>query len=502
MELKYTIKRVVIIVRKNNIKENFVKVQKEILKKIAEIEREQKRRKESDRLSSYNKGAKIHKKQVAFHKCKKKNRWVFGGNRSGKTECGAVESIYLARGIHPYRENKKDVFGWVVSLSTQVQRDVAQSKILKYLNPDWIEDIIMLSGRRDNPSGGIIDQIKIKNVFGGISTIGFKSCDQGRDKFQGSSLDFVWFDEEPPKDVYDECKMRVLDKDGDIFGTMTPLKGLTFVYDEIFLNVKNNKEVWYEFMEWADNPYLSKKAVASLTESMSDSELESRRYGRFTATSGLVYTEFDENVHVIEPFNLPPEWQDCLSIDPGLKNPLSCHWYGCDYDGNIYVVAEHYASGKDVDYHVGEIKRISENLGWHTDSKGRINALIDSAANQKTLAGVKSVTELFYEKGILANPDVNKDLFSGINRVKSYFKQNKIFIFKNCVNLIRELKGYWWGEGDTPRKIDDHCLDELRYYVMSKPKNEMPKEELSEVQIDKQRLIRRLRRDRGGRKMW
>ena len=32
--------------------------------------------------------------------------------------------------------------------------------------------------------------------------MGFKSCDQGREKFQGSSLDFVWFDEEPPRDIY------------------------------------------------------------------------------------------------------------------------------------------------------------------------------------------------------------------------------------------------------------------------------------------------------------
>ena len=97
--------------------------------------------------------------------CTKRNRWVFGGNRSGKTECGAVETIYLARGNHPFKENKKNVEGWVVSLSTQVQRDVAQKKILNYLNPDWIEEVVMLSGRKDYPENGVIDYIKIKNVF-------------------------------------------------------------------------------------------------------------------------------------------------------------------------------------------------------------------------------------------------------------------------------------------------------------------------------------------------
>ncbi len=468
----------------------------QLILKILEIEREQSLRKERDKLSAYNKD-KVHKKQIAFHKCKKKNRWVFGGNRSGKTECGAVEAIYMARGIHPYRENRKNVFGWVVSVSREVQRDVAQKKILHYLNPDWIEDIIMSSGRKDSPDNGVIDQLIIKNALGGLSTIGFKSCDQGREKFQGSSLDFVWFDEEPPKDIYDECKMRVLDRNGDIFGTMTPLKGLTYVYDEIFLNKYNSKEVWYEFMEWGDNPYLDPREVKRLTESMSSDSLDARRYGKFRAETGLVYTEFDESVHVIEPFTVPKEWFANLSIDPGLNNPLSCHWYAVDYDDNIYVIDEHYQAGKDIEYHAKAIKDKCKKWGWHSDSKGRINALIDSAANQRTLASLKSVSELFYDHKILVNTSVNKDLFSGIARVKEYFKNNKIFIFKNCVNLIRELKGYWWGKEDTPIKRDDHALDELRYFIMSRPKSEPIKQELSMIQKDKERLARRLRKNGG-----
>lgn len=273
----------------------------EIVRKIRAIEREQTRRAQSDNLARYNTGRVRHKKQIAFHKCKKRNRWVFGGNRSGKTECGAAEAVWLARGNHPYRKNRKNVFGWVVSLTAQVQRDVAQKKILHYLRPDWIVDIVMQSGRKDNPQTGVVDQIVIRNVFGGTSVIGFKSCDQGRERFQGSSLDFVWFDEEPPRDVYEECCMRVVDKEGEIFGTMTPLKGLTFVYEEIYMNRRQNPEIWYEFMEWADNPYLPKKEIAMLEKTMDETTLQSRRYGRFSSREGLVYPEFDERVHVIEP---------------------------------------------------------------------------------------------------------------------------------------------------------------------------------------------------------
>ena len=470
----------------------------ELLQKIQAIEREQKIRAEHNNLARYNAGKKRHKKQLAFHKCKKRNRWVFGGNRSGKTECGAVEAVWMARGIHPYRKNRQNVFGWVVSLTTQVQRDVAQKKILHYLRPDWIADVVMTSGRRDNPETGVIDQIVIKNVFGGTSVIGFKSCDQGRERFQGSSLDFVWFDEEPPRDVYEECCMRVVDREGDIFGTMTPLKGLTFVYEEIYLNRRNNPEIWYEFMEWGDNPYLPKKEIATLSKTMDETTLQSRRYGRFAAREGLVYPEFDERVHVIPPFTVPPEWQDIISIDPGLKNPLSAHWYAVDFDGNVYVVAEHYAAGKDIDFHARALFDICDKIGWKRDSKGRISALIDPAAGQRTLASAKSVSELFYDRGVLVNPHVNKDIFSGIAAVKSYLNRENglpdLYIFSNCTQMIREIKGYFWGSGDNPEKHDDHAMDELRYYLMTRPKNIAPPEPESEVKRDKDRKIRQMRR--------
>lgn len=472
----------------------------EIKKRLILIEKEIKSRKNNQKIFSYNTGEKVHKKQLQFHKCQKHNRWVFGGNRSGKTECGAVEALWLARGIHPYRENKADVEGWVVSLSTQVQRDVAQRKILHYLNREWVHDVIMLSGKKDAMEMGVIDTLIIKNVFGGLSRISFKSCDQGREKFQGTSLDWVWFDEEPPYDIYLECCMRVMDKDGDIFGTMTPLKGLSWVYNTIYLNESNNPEIWHIHIEWADNPFLNKKQIAELSSTFSEEELNARRFGLFGSFGGLVYGEFDSNIHIIEPFAVPREWYDKISIDPGLKNPLSAHWYCCDFDGNIYVVAEHYESDKDIIYHSKKIHEISDRLGWHRNRNGMLEVLIDSAANQRTLASAKSVSELFYDNGILVNSRVNKDMFSGIQRVKSYLKNGrgeaKLFIFKNCVNMIREIKGYFWGNEDSPIKKDDHAMDDLRYYIMSRPENIRKDNDKSVIQKDKERRIKELRREK------
>ena len=95
------------------------------------------------------------------------------------------------------------------------------------------------------------------------------------------------------------------------------------------------------------------------------------------------------------------------------------------------------------------------------------------------------------------NTNVNKDVFSGIERVKSYLNVKNglpnLYIFDCCPNMIREFKGYFWGSGESPVKRDDHAMDELRYYLMSRPRP--PKErEIGDVKRDKERRIRRQKR--------
>ena len=61
------------------------------------------------------------------------------------------------------------------------------------------------------------------------------------------------------------------------------------------------------------------------------------------------------------------------------------------------------------------------------------------------------------------------------------------------MNLIREIKAYRWGGGDVPVKKDDHALDELRYYIMSKPDKKEVKEEKNIIQKDKEKLYKKIR---------
>ena len=48
-----------------------------------------------------------------------------------------------------------------------------------------------------------------------------------------------------------------------------------------------------------------------------------------------MYPEFDQSVHVIDPFDIPKEWPENISIDPGLTNPTCALFSAVDYDGVI-----------------------------------------------------------------------------------------------------------------------------------------------------------------------
>ena len=66
--------------------------------------------------------------------------------------------------------------------------------------------------------------------------------------------------------------------------------------------------------------------------------------------------------------------------------------------------------------------------------------------------------------------NVNKNLAHGLLEMKVCFSnaegKHSLFVFKNCVHLIDELRGYYWGDGEQPQKVNDHTIDALRYIVM------------------------------------
>ena len=62
-----------------------------------------------------------------------------------------------------------------------------------------------------------------------FTTLNFRSYEQGRGVYEGTSQRFIWLDEEPPMDIYSECLIRTMDSRGRVLITFTPLEGFTEV---------------------------------------------------------------------------------------------------------------------------------------------------------------------------------------------------------------------------------------------------------------------------------
>lgn len=204
---------------------------------IARLSSEAARRERRTRLQRY----KPYTKQLEFHKAGSlhRERLLMAGNQLGKTYCGAAEGSMHLTGLYPEwwegRRFDRPVRAWAGSVTSEVTRDNVQRNLIGPPNNreawgeglipgDSIHRTVMRAGVPDS-----IDTVTVKHVSGGISSLGFKSYDQGRAKWQGDTLDFVWLDEEPPMDVYMEALTRTNATEGFVYMTFTPLLGMSDV---------------------------------------------------------------------------------------------------------------------------------------------------------------------------------------------------------------------------------------------------------------------------------
>jgi phage terminase large subunit-like protein len=408
---------------------------------VQELER---RQKEEKLRYFYAPDKPVHWKQFEWHKCQKRNKWTLSGNRTGKTVGGAIEMVVsmLGESARKYIKSWQDEFkqayepmitrfkghseAWVVSVSNEVQRDVAQKELLKWLPKNEIASINAREGKRDDPENAVLDFIVLNNG----NTIGFKSVDQGRTKFQGTSKKLIWFDEEPPKEIYDECMMRTLDCQGYIIGTMTPLLGLTFVYDDIYLNetkpiANQDPEIHCAQWSWEDNPYLDESERARLEGMYTEAELEARKRGHFIMPGACVFDKLallkmQDKCYPGERGNLIwDEKQKKVTWDSYSQGEYEVwfHPYTIDADGKKTPTKDEYLNADDVaeglehgDYSVASVinrTQLRLDAVWH----GHIDA---------DVFGDRILRLQAYYNIPLLVPERNKDGAVTVNELKKH----------------------------------------------------------------------------------
>jgi PBSX family phage terminase large subunit len=241
------------------------------------------------------------------------------------------------------------------------------------------------------------------------------------------------------------------------FWSTNPDNQQHFILTDFINNEKLDARTWNFTFE--DNPVLSEAFKNELRNSYTGVFYHRFIEGQWVNAEGLVYPNFNRDVHVIEPFAIPESWTVYRAIDFGYKNPFVCLWGATDEDGRLYIFAEHFKSEKLIEYHAARIKEVgyldADTVADH-DSQDRAELkahdIFTAAANKEVIAGIKAVQSRLMVKG------------DG---------KPRIYVFSTCRELIKEFGLYEWDESkegkaekEEPRKLNDHGMDALRYMVM------------------------------------
>ncbi len=179
-------------------------------------------------------------KQQEFHNDHATERLLSAANQVGKSYAGAYETAIHATGLYPeWWKGKRFNFptrGWVAGESSETTRDGPQRLLLGEPSDEdqWGTAAIPKSRivdvkRASGGSANAVDTLVVRHVSGGSSVIKFKAYNQRRSKFQSETLNYLWFDEEPPIEIYTEGLTRTNATRGIVYTTFTPLLGMSGV---------------------------------------------------------------------------------------------------------------------------------------------------------------------------------------------------------------------------------------------------------------------------------
>ena len=449
-----------------------------------------------------------------FHASPAKTRFLAGGNRASKTFTHIIDYASQFIGEAPLSVAER-VPKWRLDPTRRLRfcmGDYPNSFMkviwpyIKQLIPElYIADVVKEGGR-----------IKaITNHKGGF--IEFMQYDQDVTKFAGSSRHSIGYDEEPPEDIRDENLMRIVDTDGEETFSLTPVSGaMKYLYDKLFLKRGREVERMYDFILEDgrlvdvvpgplrdvevpggdpdihcffacifDNPALTKEACIRILSKFPKEEMIVRGKGHFLFLSGLVYKEYSDNTHLVEPFDdwwLGPNARDYtlyVAIDPHPRTPHAVLFMVARRDGLVFVVDELFA----------ELDAAGLASAILDKCRGKVPEviLIDPLAYTPDPSSKSCLTYDLIEAG-LNNPapiPAPRDKSHGILKVRQALRGEEgrgptLYVTSNCTRFRYEITHWAWdewrkdvrntkGEKQEPVKKDDHMLENLYRLVLFGP---------------------------------
>lgn len=355
-------------------------------------------------------------------------------------------------------------------------------------------------------------------TFPNKSKIRFGYCANENDvlQYQGQEVDFLFLDEatqltEQQYTALTACVRGVNDFPKRVYVTCNPGGvGMAWVkrlfIDRRYNSAENPED--YSFIQSlvTDNAALmeSDPDYIKRLDALPEKLRKAWRFGEWDIYDGQFFEEFRDNpdhykdrrfTHVIEPFNIPKEWEIYRSFDFGYAKPFSCAWWAVDYDGRLYRILELYGCTSEANTGVKwepnkifrEIKKVEEE---HPYLKGKnITGVADPSIWDCSRG--ESVAEVADRHGVYFTPGDNKRIAGWMQvHYRMAFDDEgfaMLYVFNTCKGFIRTIPLLQYDEvkpEDLDTEGEDHIADEVRYMCMARPIQPVMKKESNPVLDD------------------
>lgn len=410
-----------------------------------------------------------YEKQATFHALglDHRERLLMAGNQLGKTYSAAAEVAFHLTGEYPTwwtgRRWKKATAGWAAGVTGEVTRDTCQRLLMgrpgQYgtgmIPKRHILDTSAARGIADS-----LDTVIVQHVNGGKSTLTFKSYEKGREKFQGESLDFVWFDEEPPYDVYMEGLTRTNATGGMAFITFTPLQGMSQVVRLFYPRPETGDRAIVQ-MTIDDAKHIPAEQRESIIASYPAHEREARTRGIPMLGSGRIFP-VPESAIVIDAFSIPSHWPRIAGMDFGWDHPTAATKLAWDQENDVvYVTHDYRIRQATILQHAASLKGWGDvPFAWPHDG-----LQTGDRTSGETIAELyrKQGLDLTWERATFQ--DGGYGVEAGIALMLDRMETGRLKVFSHLSAWLEEFRLYHREDGKVVKENDD-LMAATRYAIM------------------------------------
>ncbi len=236
--------------------------------------------------------------------------------------------------------------------------------------------------------------------------------------------------------------------------------------------------------------------------------IESRLFGKWEHTGGLVYDMFDRDLHVINDFEIPSSWCAFRCLDHGRTNPTACLWIAITPSNDWVVYREYEGAGNTISENCKQIIERSGNTRERVNNARSLypvykedqcseiylfDVLDGRTFKRPDENSTDTLGQLYQKAGLnrcrAAVIDTSPGCATGIHKVSEMLSireeerhiqtgekgASRLYFMRSCTGVIGHMMEYRNKERvndegnpmEKPQEKDDHDMDALRYGATS-----------------------------------